>query len=134
MSTVPFDLEQLAFDLDRSGFAGREPIVRQVVHLARAYNVGGAAVGVLADQSAPEVARMRAFGLVATALLPAPATGDRPLRLDRRRAARAGPLLDMLAAGAIASAIRRDDGSRRGRHVVATLAKSASRRSPNWRR
>lgn len=70
MSAVPFDLEQLAFELDRSGFAGREPIIRQVVHLARVHNVGSAAVGVLADQSAPTVARMRAFGLVAAALLP----------------------------------------------------------------
>jgi hypothetical protein len=75
MSTVAFDLEQLAFDLDRSGFAGREAIVRQVVHLARAHHVGGAAVGVLADQQAPDVARMRAFGLVAAALFPV--TGDR---------------------------------------------------------
>ena len=75
MSTVAFDLEQLAFDLDRGGFTEREAIVRQVVHLARTYDVGGAAVAVLADQSAPEVARMRAFGLVATALLPF--TGDR---------------------------------------------------------
>jgi hypothetical protein len=75
MSAVPVNLEQLAFDLDRSGFAGREPVIRQVVHLARMYNVGGAAVGVLADQTEPEVARMRAFGIVATALLPV--TGDR---------------------------------------------------------
>ncbi len=78
MSAVPFDLEQLAFDLDRSGFPGREPVIRQVVHLARMHNVGGAAVGVLADQTAPEVARMRAFGIVATALLPI--TGDRLVR------------------------------------------------------
>ena len=69
------DLEQLAFDLDRSGFPGREPVIRQMVHLARMYNVGGAAVGVLADETEPEVARMRAFGIVATALLPV--TGDR---------------------------------------------------------
>ena len=75
MSTAAFDLEQLGVDLDRSGFASREPAVRQLVHLARAYGVGGAAVGVLADPSAPEVARMRAFAAVATALLPV--TGDR---------------------------------------------------------
>jgi hypothetical protein len=37
--------------------------------------VGGAAVGVLADPTEPEVARMRAFGVVAAALLPI--TGDR---------------------------------------------------------
>jgi hypothetical protein len=75
MSTVAFDLEQLGVDLDRHGFARRESAVRQVVHLARTYAVGGAAVGVLADQTAAEVARMRAFGIVATALLPI--TGDR---------------------------------------------------------
>jgi hypothetical protein len=75
MSTVAFDLEQLGVDLDRSGFAGREPVIRQVVHLARTYGVGGAAAGVLADPTAPDVARMRAFGIVAAALLPV--TGDR---------------------------------------------------------
>lgn len=74
-AAVPFDLEQLAYELDRSGFAGREAIIRQVVHLARAHNIGGAAVAVLADQTAPAIARMRAFGLVAAALLPV--TGDR---------------------------------------------------------
>ena len=75
MSTVAFDLEQLGVDLDRSGFASRESAIRQLVHLARAYGVGGAAVGVLADPFAPEVARMRAFSVVAAALLPV--TGDR---------------------------------------------------------
>jgi hypothetical protein len=75
MSAVPFDLDQLAFELDRSGFAGREAIIRQVVHLAKTHNIGGPAVGVLADQTAPAVARMRAFGLVAVALLPV--AGDR---------------------------------------------------------
>jgi hypothetical protein len=75
MSTVPFDLEQLAVDLDRRGFAAAEAAVGQVVRLARTSGVGGAAVGVLADVTAPEVARMRAFGIVAAALLPV--TGDR---------------------------------------------------------
>jgi hypothetical protein len=75
MSTVASDLEQLGVDLDRRGFAPHEPAVRQVVRLARTYGLGGAAVGVLADTNAPEVARMRAFGIVATALLPV--TGDR---------------------------------------------------------
>ena len=75
MSTVSFDLEQLAFDLERSGFAGRDPVIRQVVHLARMYNASGVATGVLADQTAPEVARLRAFGIVACALQPV--TGDR---------------------------------------------------------
>jgi hypothetical protein len=74
MSTTAFDLEQLGVDLDRSGFAGREAIIRQVVHLARTYGLGGAAAGVLADTAAPEVVRMRAFGVVAAALLPI--TGD----------------------------------------------------------
>ena len=78
MSAVPFDMEQLAVDLDRSGFPGREQVIRQVAHLARMHNVGGAAVAVLADQTEPEVARMRAFGIVATALLPI--TGDRLVR------------------------------------------------------
>ena len=76
MSIVSLDLEQLAFDLDRSGFAGRESLVRQLIHVARSSHLGGAAVAVLADQAAPEVARLRAFGLVATALLPI--SEDRP--------------------------------------------------------
>ncbi len=75
MSTSAFDLEQLGVDLDRSGFAGRESVIRQVVHLARTYRVGGVAVGVLADEQAPDVARQRAFGIVSVALLPI--TGDR---------------------------------------------------------
>ena len=75
LMSAAFDLEQLGADLDRGGFAGRESALRQVVHLARTYGVGGAAVGVLADESAPEVARLRAFGIVAMALMPI--TGDR---------------------------------------------------------
>jgi hypothetical protein len=75
MSTAAFDLEQLGVELDSSGFVGREPAIGQVVQLARTYGVGGAAAGVLADTSAPDVARMRAFGIVAAALLPM--TGDR---------------------------------------------------------
>jgi hypothetical protein len=81
MSAVPFDLEQLAFDLDERGFAGQEAAVGQVIQLAKTYGVGGAAVVVLADAAAADVARMRAFGIVAAALLPI--TGDRiapPLR------------------------------------------------------
>jgi hypothetical protein len=81
MSAVPFDLEQLAFDLDERGFAGQEAAVGQVVHLAQTYGVGGVAVGVLADAAAADVARLRAFGIVAAALLPI--TGDQlapPLR------------------------------------------------------
>jgi hypothetical protein len=81
MSAISFDLEQLAFDLDARGFAGHEAAVGEVVHLAKTYGVGSAAVGVLADTTAADVARMRAFGIVAAALLPI--TGDRlatPLR------------------------------------------------------
>jgi hypothetical protein len=75
MSTAAFDLEQLGVDLDHRGFVGRESTIRQVAHLARTYGVGGAATGVLADTTAPDVARMRAFAIVAAALLPI--TGDR---------------------------------------------------------
>jgi hypothetical protein len=81
MSAVPFDLEQLAFDLDERGFRGLEAAVGQVVDLAKTYGVGGAAVGVLADAGVADVARMRAFGRVGAALLPI--TGDKlapPLR------------------------------------------------------
>jgi hypothetical protein len=66
----PLDLEQLGVDLDAAGFAGREAAVHHVVRLARAYGVGGAATGVLGDTTAPEIARLRAYSIVAAALRP----------------------------------------------------------------
>jgi hypothetical protein len=62
------DLSQLGWDLASDGFVGREAAVRQVVRSARSAGVSSIAAGVLSDPQEPEVARMRAFGLVAAAL------------------------------------------------------------------
>jgi hypothetical protein len=76
MSSAAFDLDLLGFELDEHGFAGREPAIAEVVRLAKSYGLGSrAAIGVLADTTAPVAARMRAFGQIAAALLPV--SGDR---------------------------------------------------------
>jgi hypothetical protein len=61
-------LVDLAWALASDGFAGHEGSIRQVVRSARAAGVSPIVVGILADPSEPEVARLRAFGHVATAL------------------------------------------------------------------
>jgi hypothetical protein len=67
----------LSWDLANDGFEGREPSIRRVARSARAAGVSPILVDVLADPSEPEVARLRAFGLIATALAAAPpATGQ----------------------------------------------------------
>ena len=58
----------LGYELDAHGFAGREAAVRQVVRDTRSLGLDCTAVGVLADTSAPDVARMRAFAAVSAAL------------------------------------------------------------------
>jgi hypothetical protein len=65
------DLTDLAWDLASEGFDGREHAVRQVVRTARAAGLPSTLVGIVADPTQPEVARLRAFGRVA-ALLAAP--------------------------------------------------------------
>ena len=62
------NLSILAADLAASGFAGHDAAVRSIVHAARARGVSPVLVGILADASEPEVARLRAFGRVAIAL------------------------------------------------------------------
>jgi hypothetical protein len=67
----------LSWDLAYDGFEGREPSIRQVVRSARAARVSPVLIDVLRDPSAPEVARLRAFGRIAAALAAAPlATGE----------------------------------------------------------
>jgi hypothetical protein len=61
-------LTELAWEFEDGGIAGRELAVRRVVHAARALGVSPTMVAVLADPAEPEVARLRAFGCVATAL------------------------------------------------------------------
>jgi hypothetical protein len=62
------DLSDLAWNLAAEGFAGRELAVRQVVGAARAQGLPAVLTGVLADTGEPEVARLRAFGRIATLL------------------------------------------------------------------
>ena len=68
------DLTDLAWALESDGIRGHEVSIRQVVRSARAAGVSSVAVDILADPSEPEVARLRAFGQVASALA---ASGDR---------------------------------------------------------
>ena len=81
MSTSIHSLISLGYDLDAHGFAGREAAVRQLVRDARATGYNCIALGVLADTSAPDVARLRAFAAVSAALATAtdPHRGDREL-------------------------------------------------------
>ena len=81
MSTSIHSLISLGYDLDAHGFAGREAAVRQLVRDARAAGYDCTAVAVLADTSAPDVARRRAFAAVSAALATAsdPRHGDREL-------------------------------------------------------
>jgi hypothetical protein len=62
------DLTDLAWDLASDGFVGRESVVRRVVRKARGHGVSPVLTGVLADPQSPEVARLRAFGEVASLL------------------------------------------------------------------
>ena len=66
MSTA--DLLLLGRELDAHGFDGREIAVRAVIRDARSHGVAPVAISVLADLGAPEVARLRAFGIVSVEL------------------------------------------------------------------
>jgi hypothetical protein len=61
-------LDALAWEIEDGGIAGRELAVRRVVRAAQALGVSPTLVAVLADPAEPEVARLRAFGCIATAL------------------------------------------------------------------
>lgn len=61
-------LIRLGYELDAHGFEGREATVRQLVRTARSRGIDGAALGVLADTAAPDIARMRAFAAVSATL------------------------------------------------------------------
>ncbi len=62
------DLIQLGHELDTHGFRGQGFAIRAIVRAARAHGVADVAAGVLADLTAPEVARLRAFAVVSAAL------------------------------------------------------------------
>jgi len=62
-------LVRLGYELDANGFGGCEADVRRLIRTARAQGIDGPAVGVLADITAPDVARLRAFAVVSAALV-----------------------------------------------------------------
>ena len=59
-------LERIAFDIDRFGINAVEFALDGVVDRARSADVSPVLVSVLADPSEPEIARARAFGMIAT--------------------------------------------------------------------
>ncbi len=58
------DLDRLAWQIERDGIIPHATTVVDVARTAAAAHVSPVLIGVLADPSAPEVARIRAFGLV----------------------------------------------------------------------
>ena len=66
------DLERVAWRLEQRGTVGMERELHAVATAARRAGVRPVATAVLDDRDAPEVARIRAFGLVAVALAAAP--------------------------------------------------------------
>ena len=71
-------LDRIARDIDAHGLAAVECDVATIVDHARHVGADGAAVDVLADLTASDVARMRAFGLVAVRLAAAGAVTQAP--------------------------------------------------------
>jgi hypothetical protein len=69
------DVIQLGFALDAHGFDGHELTelteltLRRLVREARAAGYAGPAADVLVDATAPDVARLRAFAVVSSALV-----------------------------------------------------------------
>lgn len=70
------DLSQLAWDLDSHGFAGRDAAVRYVERSARVAGLSPVVIAVFAGSAEPEVARMRAFGVIAAGLARLRRRGD----------------------------------------------------------
>jgi hypothetical protein len=72
------DLQLLAHELAATGFVGHDAAIASVSRSARAAGISPVLVDVLADPAAPEVARLRAFGMIATRLAQAaPAQPER---------------------------------------------------------
>jgi hypothetical protein len=70
------DLTRIASDIDRYGVAANEAAVTEVIGWAQAAGVDHVLLSVLWDATQPEVARARAFGMIATALAAGEATSD----------------------------------------------------------
>jgi hypothetical protein len=66
----------LGVALDADGFAPHELAVRRLVRTAWARGVSRTATDVLADTTAPDVARLRAFAVVSAALSSGANDGD----------------------------------------------------------
>ena len=64
-------LVDLGQRLDAEGLAGNELAVRRLARDARAAGLGGVAAEVLADPTAPDVARLRAFAVVSASIVSA---------------------------------------------------------------
>jgi hypothetical protein len=73
MDILGHTLDGLAADIDRFGLGAVEAEVTALAEQAREAGISPIALAVLTDRSEPEIARERAFGLVATQLTQAPA-------------------------------------------------------------
>jgi hypothetical protein len=71
-------LARIASDIDRNGIAANGAAVARVVGWSRTASVSPVLLSVLSDVTQPEVARLRAFGMVATALVNASPTISDP--------------------------------------------------------
>ena len=65
MSISDREIERLAWHIELHGLAGHDEAIRNVVQRAHTAGASPVLAGVLADRNEPEVARIRAFGLVA---------------------------------------------------------------------
>ena len=61
-------LYRIADDIDRHGMGAVECDIEAIVDQAHGAGIAGAALSVLSDTREPEIARARAFGIVATRL------------------------------------------------------------------
>lgn len=61
-------VERLAWAIERDGLVDHHHVVAEVAARAADAGISPVLVGVLADPAEPEVARIRAFGIVALAL------------------------------------------------------------------
>jgi hypothetical protein len=83
------DLHQLALELEAHGFVGHDTAINSLSRSARAAGLSPVLIDVLGDPQAPEVARLRAFGTIASRLgqqaAPARSAARPPRRGFRRR-------------------------------------------------
>ena len=82
------DLARIASNIDTHGIGANEAAVAMVVDRAWNASVDPVLLSVLSDVTQPEIARDRAFGMIATALAAAgPATADPNPRQHSQRPA-----------------------------------------------